>query len=109
MISVETRQNRQGLPKKNTHFFSCVSPSQHIFVFPRSQLCLKFRQYAYRKCRFAKIGIEASRLKLAGLAFTLPIGQKKANFMHPRGDALEFPRDLVGAFFEMQTQAPTEK
>ena len=81
MISDETRQNSQRLPlKKIARFFFFVWPGQHIFVFPRSQLCLKFRQYAYRECRFAKTSTEARHPNSAGLAFALPFGQKGVVF-----------------------------
>ena len=110
MISDETRQYSRRLPlTKIARFFFFAWPSQHIFVFPRSQLCLKFRQYAYRKGRFAEIGIEARHPHLAGLALTLSIGQKKVSI---RGHAAADWRCLVlkmGALFEMQTQALTEK
>jgi hypothetical protein len=85
MISDETRQNSQRLPlKKIARFFFFVWSGQHIFVFPRSQLCLKFRQYAYRECRFAKTSTEARHPNSAGLAFALPFGQKGGIM---RGDA----------------------
>jgi hypothetical protein len=64
-------------PAKRYQFITSFSMDQHIFVFSRSQPCLKFRQYAYRKCKFNKIGIEASQANAASLAFTLQIGQNR--------------------------------
>tara|TARA_B100001059_G_scaffold95068_1_gene94282 strand:+ start:1773 stop:1991 length:219 start_codon:yes stop_codon:yes gene_type:complete len=67
-------------PAKRHQFITPFLTIQHIFVFSRSQPCLKFRQHAYRECKFTKKGIEASHVTSAALAFILLIGQNIGSF-----------------------------
>jgi hypothetical protein len=67
-------------PAKRYQFITSFSMDQHIFVFSRSQPCLKFRQHAYRECKLTKIGIEASHMTSAALAFILLIVQNVISF-----------------------------
>jgi hypothetical protein len=66
-------------PAKRYQFIASFLTYQHIFVFSQSQPCLKFRQHAYRECKFTKIGIEASHVTSAALAFTLLIGHNSSS------------------------------
>ena len=74
---------------KHRQFITSFLIDKHIFVFSGSQPCLKFRQHAYRKCKFTKIGIEAGHVNSTALAFILLIGENFGRFVAmPSADCL---------------------